>query len=201
MEWTDELNNTRTDKLGEVPPLISPNQKALLRGGSLPTLSMKGALQDNRYHRDQMGDFVDIESTINYSSCFEPSLCMGKRGSFYLCLVGKRVNGRPKRDGKKPTRKNGPRVVHFIRDSEYKISGIKKRLDSFFFSYARKWIIRYNSACCIAFLSRPNTRDLHFPLLHRAEALLRRAFFIERVSGDPYCLPQLYSRLEIHKGL
>lgn len=48
------------------------------------------------------------------------------------------MNG-PKRDGKKPTRKNGgsPRVVHFIRDSEYKISGIKKlankyaRLDSF----------------------------------------------------------------------
>ncbi|KAL6313636.1 hypothetical protein AAG906_008141 [Vitis piasezkii] len=25
------------------------------------------------------GDFVDIESTINYSSCLEPSLCMGKR--------------------------------------------------------------------------------------------------------------------------
>lgn len=57
---------------------------------------------------------------------------------FYLCLVGERVNG-PKRDGKKPTRKNGgsPRVVHFIRDSEYKISGTKKlankyaRLDSF----------------------------------------------------------------------
>lgn len=23
-----------------------------------------------------MGDFVDIESTINYSSCLEPSLCM-----------------------------------------------------------------------------------------------------------------------------
>ncbi|KAL6310632.1 hypothetical protein AAG906_019303 [Vitis piasezkii] len=30
-----------------------------------------------------LGDFVDIESTINYSSCLEPSLCMGKRGSTY----------------------------------------------------------------------------------------------------------------------
>lgn len=64
----------------------------------------------------------------------------GKEG-FYLCLVGKRVNG-PKRDGKKPLERTGGHplrrwVVHFIRDSEYKISGIKKlakkyaRLDSF----------------------------------------------------------------------
>ena len=64
----------------------------------------------------------------------------GKEG-FYLCLVGKRVNG-PKRDGKKPLERGvihqvSSWVVHFIRDSEYKISGIKKlankyaRLDSF----------------------------------------------------------------------
>jgi len=32
------------------------------------------------------GDFADIESTINYSSCLEPSLCMGKRASTYAWL-------------------------------------------------------------------------------------------------------------------
>lgn len=95
------MNNTRTDKRGEVPPLISPNLIYSEVGLSTAYSFDEGctALQDNRYYngRDQMGDFVDIESTINYSSCFEPSLCMGKRGSFYLCLVGKRVNG-PKRE-------------------------------------------------------------------------------------------------------
>lgn len=50
-----------------------------------------------------MGDFVDIESTINSFSCLIPSLCMGALGSTYAS-VGKGVNG-PKRDGKKPTRK------------------------------------------------------------------------------------------------
>nr|YP_010352648.1 hypothetical protein LK193_mgp36 [Bidens tripartita]UIR99003.1 hypothetical protein [Bidens tripartita] len=125
-----------------------------------------------------MGDFADIESTINYSSCLEPSLCMGKRASTYAWL-GK-VNG-PKRDGKKPLERSSTKyqrrwVVHFIRDSEYKISGIKKlankyaRLDSFLVCPENSF--RYNSACCKAFLSRPNTPDLHFPLLHRAEALL-----------------------------
>lgn len=63
---------------------------------------MKGALQD-RTKKRKWGGFVDIESTINYSSCLEPSLCMGKRGSTY---AWKRVNG-PKRDGIKPKRKNG----------------------------------------------------------------------------------------------
>lgn len=51
------------------------------------------------------------------------------------------------------------------------------------FSYARKIKFRYNSACCKAFLSRPNTPDLHFPFLHRAVLFLQRESltYFERV--------------------
>lgn len=38
-----------------------------------------------------MGDFVDIESTINYSSCLEPLFYVYRKEGFYLCLVGKRA--------------------------------------------------------------------------------------------------------------
>lgn len=89
----------------------------------------------------------------------------------------------PKGTGKNPLERTGGHplrrwVVHFIRDSEYKISGIKKlvnkyaRLDYFLVCPENFVSVQLSLLQSLYFL----VQTLQFPLLHRAEALLRRAF-------------------------
>ena len=95
----------------------------------------------------------------------------GKEG-FYLCLVGKRVNG-PKRDGKNPLERTGghslrPWIVYFIRDSEYKISGIKKlankyaRLDSFLVCPENEISVQLSLLQSLSFSSKHSRSALPF---------------------------------------
>lgn len=81
------------------------------------------------------------------------------------------MNG-PKRDGKKPTRKNGgsstPSLGSLIRDSEYKISGIKKlankyaRLDSFLVCPENQISVQLSLLQSLSFSSKHSRSALPF---------------------------------------